>query len=541
MSPTIVADTVDAGNAFYAIPNSVTTPVNVHVLSYLLRHHPDRELVAFLVKGFSQGFDIMFAGPVVSTNPKNLKSARDHKEAVSRAILTEVARGHTAGPFSAPPFPVTHCSPLGAVAKDSGEVRLILDLSQPTGASINEGIIEEYCTVKYTSFDSAVALVQKAGQGAKMSKIDIKHAFRLCPVRKEDWPLLCYAWLDRFFVDLVLPFGSRSSPGIFNNFADALAWILATEGGIAALIHYLDDYFMCSEDSDLLDQWMQAFIAIFAWLGVPISHEKTVHPCTCLIFLGIEIDSVAQCIRLPKDKFDALMLSLNRWASKKKCTKKDLLSLIGSLSFAAKVVKPGRIFLRRLIDLSKTVTQLHYHIDLNKEARLDIAWWLDFLPFWNGISMFQEEFTSSDSLEFFTDASDMGFGGVLGNHWFSQSWPAQFSSFHINVREAFALYAALSIWVSPLTNKQIIFFCDNASVVDVWSKGSSKDPDLMRILRPFFIMCASHNINFLVRHIPGKSNVNADLLSRLQVTRFLELNPNADAEASILPSSTWDI
>ena len=63
-----------------------------------------------------------------------------HKEKVSDAIDTEVMRGHTAGPFSFPPFPVTHCSPLGAVKKASSDkVRLILDLSQPKGISVNEG------------------------------------------------------------------------------------------------------------------------------------------------------------------------------------------------------------------------------------------------------------------------------------------------------------------------------------------------------------------------------------------------------------------
>ena len=56
----------------------------------------------------------------------------------------------------------------------------------------------------------------------------------------------------------------------------------------------------------------------------------------------------------------------------KKFTKRELLSLIGSLSFACKVVKPGRMFLRRLIDLSTSVTNLNHHISLSSEARADI-------------------------------------------------------------------------------------------------------------------------------------------------------------------------
>ena len=85
------------------------------------------------------------------------------------------------------------------------------------------------------------------------------------------------------------------------------------------------------------------------------------------------------------DKFNDLMSMLAFWQRRKKCTKGELLSLIGSLSFAAKVVKPGRMFLRRLIDLSTSVSSLNHHITLISEGRADIAWWLEFLPSWNGV------------------------------------------------------------------------------------------------------------------------------------------------------------
>ena len=63
------------------------------------------------------------------------------------------------------------------------------------------------------------------------------------------------------------------------------------------------------------------------------------------------------------------------------------MSLIGKLSFAAKIVHRGRIFLRCLIDLSKTAKKLHHYITLNVGANADINWWLEFLPHWNGIGI----------------------------------------------------------------------------------------------------------------------------------------------------------
>ena len=111
-------------------------------------------------------------------------------------------------------------------------------------------------------------------------------------------------------------------------------------------------------------------------------------PTHCITFLGIEIDSIAAQLRLPADKLSQLTTDINCWRNRRSCTKRQLLSLIGSLSHASKVVHPGRTFLRRLIDLSSTVSELHHHIRLNHAARADIAWWITFIEHWNGCSVY---------------------------------------------------------------------------------------------------------------------------------------------------------
>ena len=72
------------------------------------------------------------------------------------------------------------------------------------------------------------------------------------------------------------------------------------------------------------------------------------------------------------DKLDKLQASLASWRGKKHGKKRDLLSLIGLLSHACKAIRPGRSFLRRLIDLSMTVRVLSRPIRLNASARSDI-------------------------------------------------------------------------------------------------------------------------------------------------------------------------
>ena len=76
-----------------------------------------------------------------------------------------------------------------------------------------------------------------------------------------------------------------------------------------------------------------------------------------------------------------------RGAHRRSGKKRYLLSLIGVLQHVATVVKPGRTFVRSLIDASTTVKSLEHYIHLNAHARADIMWWHLFAQLWNGTSL----------------------------------------------------------------------------------------------------------------------------------------------------------
>ena len=104
--------------------------------------------------------------------------------------------------------------------------------------------------------------------------------------------------------------------------------------------------------------------------------------------------------------------------TRKKCTKRELLSLTGSFSFACKVIVPGRTFLSRMI--SCTVKELHYHVYLTQAFREDITIWGLFLCSWNGRSFFsEEELTQTPDINFYIDASGTsGYGAYYHPEWF---------------------------------------------------------------------------------------------------------------------------
>ena len=101
---------------------------------------------------------------------------------------------------------------LGVVPKKGNRWRMILHLSAAAGSSVNDHIPREPFSLLYSTTDDAVCMLMTLGTGALMVKADLKSAFRMIPVRPQDWELLGMQWRDHFYHDTCLPFGLRSAP-----------------------------------------------------------------------------------------------------------------------------------------------------------------------------------------------------------------------------------------------------------------------------------------------------------------------------------------
>lgn len=519
------------------------TSVNIAVLGEELIAHPNRDFVSFLLDGLTHGFRIGYSGSRDTLICNNLASAYAQPEIVTDYLAKECALGHTAGPFDVPPFLPFRSAGIGVIPKKSGGHRLIVHLSAPNDQSINDGISKDSYKLQYIGVDDIIRHVARLGKGALMFKVDMKHAFRLIPVHPDDWPLLGMVWRDKFYVDKVLPFGLRSSPSLFNNLAEAVCWILRHNYSMPLLEHYLDDYMNVAPASSNVRTstaavQMATLLQVFENLGIPVAvgDDKVVPPTTTMTVLGIEVDSVAQESRLPSDKLACILELLGEWRSRRSATKRELLSLIGHLSFAAKVVPPGRTFIRRLIDLSCTVTDLSAVLVLDDDAQLDIQWWVDFVSTWNGRSIFHDvEWTRSPDINLFTDASDCGYGAYCDGLWFFGQWQASFAAEPIMVRELYPIAAACVVWGPSWKGKRLLFHCDNLAVVDTWKKGSCRNKRVMALIRLILSLAARFNFILYIQHIPGVDNSIADALSRLQMSRFRQLAPNATEKPVQVP------
>lgn len=484
--------------------------------------------MAFLAKGFGEGFPLHYEGSHYSCHATNLISALQNPAVVEAKLHKELEARRLAGPFSSPPFPVFRISPLGLVPKKiEGEFRLIHHLSFPTGTSVNDGISPEHTSVSYATVQDAIRFIQTVGPGCFLAKTDIKNAFRIIPLRPQDYNLLGICWKGLYYYDRSMPMGCSSSCKTFETLTTAIEWIAQNKLHIEHILHLLDDFLIVSPSADVCKGQLELFLMLCSYLGIPMAPEKTLGPSTTLAFAGIELDSVQMEARLPQGKLDKCQQLISAFLRRRKVSLREIQSLTGLLNFACTVVVPGRAFLRRLIDITLGVRSPRFLIRLTKEVKEDLKVWQNFLTGFNGRSFFLTDFwTNSNQLELYTDASGaLGYGAIFGKQWCYGEWPDSWRHRNIAFLEFYPIVLSLHLWGNEMRNCRILFFTDNEALVYVINKQSCRDRELMFFVRRLVLVCLSHNIVFKAKHIPGVHNKLADSLSRLQLQTFHQLAP----------------
>ena len=133
----------------------------------------------------------------------NHPSADRVPQDITHYIRTE--RGHAAimGPFSELPFTSMQLSPLMTRPKrDSEHRRVIVDLSWPQGASVNDAISEHVdgpARIRLPTVDYMEGRLKQLGQGAYLYKSDLARGYRQLRIDPTDWSLLGFTYEGKFY------------------------------------------------------------------------------------------------------------------------------------------------------------------------------------------------------------------------------------------------------------------------------------------------------------------------------------------------------
>ena len=194
------------------------SPINLDCLALYLSEFLDQRLAAYVLSGIQDGFQIGVSGPfLVCSSSWNHQSCLLCPSAVGSYLSSEQSAGRTLGPLQR--LDHVHISPVGVVPKGhQGDAwRTIMDLSHPSGQSVNNLILSDLCSHCYPFVDDAVDCILALGHYTQLIKTDLKNTYRIVPIHREDGRLLRVRWEGGVYVDLCLPFCRCSAPKIFTS------------------------------------------------------------------------------------------------------------------------------------------------------------------------------------------------------------------------------------------------------------------------------------------------------------------------------------
>ena len=214
--------------------NEANTQINVEVLEKEILDNYEKltEVQRF---NMQRTIDTMRNGADALIDDSKLNFMEDEN---SKSVLqTEVAQFYTdqlatmvkkrfvCGPYDPEDVPVENLrlNSLFAV-NQADKYRPILNLSKPEGNSFNEAIIPaKMRKVKMSTARQVADTIFDSGQDSVISKIDHVSAYKLIPVKREQFYLQGFKWLGKIFFEVRLIFGSRSSVPNYDDFHDTVS------------------------------------------------------------------------------------------------------------------------------------------------------------------------------------------------------------------------------------------------------------------------------------------------------------------------------
>ena len=448
-----------------------------------------------------------------------------------REFLRSVA-GPGAKPGNSGAVPLHHV-PCGTVDKPGTAGRVIKDMSFGNVESINFWItMAEQDTVVFDRLPVVTRIIREArrrhGPDAPLRayKLDIEAAFRRVVLRVADWWMGLTGVPDddgaiKYWLDIACTFGMRSSVFIYCLFSAAMRrWGHDLDQLLAI---YMDDIFGIAQEDDA-DAALQRIIDMVLDCGFTVQPKKIVPPASVVEYIGVIVDLERLEYRISPERLAATMALLRDWRQRRRASRRELESIVGKLAWIAQLVPFARLFIHRLLGAMRGLHRAHHRVRITREMRLDLAWWEEYLPEFNGVPILPETLEAFD-LDFATDASGWGYGAHLQELYFCGQWSAaEADRYDINVRELWTVFMAVDAFRERLRGRRVRVLIDNQAAV-AWLTGwRTASDDAARLLRRFFVVLAQEGITLLPEYIATDDNVRADALSRDALSLFLAVS-----------------
>ena len=348
-----------------------------------------------------------------------------------------------------------------------------------------------------------------------MASIDLKEAYLQVPVHPDSRRFLRFVDQGNVYQFSALCFGLSTAPQVFTRVMAPVSAILHSWG--IRMRRYLDDWLIqsSSRDSPSRSPGSSGSSGSLPRAGDSSQSAKShLVPSQVVQYLGVAIDSRSFQASPSSERVARLRSTADAFLSCAATPASTWLSLLGMLSSLSHLVPGGRLRVRslqlclhRLWDQGDQSVQIPW----SQDCLRDFRWWLDLPRLSLGVSLVQ----ISPDLDFWPDASDVGWGAHLGSLTTSGLWDQDQAALSINARELLAVQEGLLHFLPSLVGKAVSIFCDNSTAVSYLRKeDGTRSPFLNSLTQGILRWAESHSIRLLPQFIPGSLNVLADSLSR---------------------------
>lgn len=492
--------------------------MNLDLLDELLYGYHDKEIVEWLRFGWPIG------RPLEAPDPQpillNHKGATLYPDHIDQYLKKEIQANATIGPFIGIPFRNRiGISPITSRPKRSNTQtrRVILDLSLPLKASVNDYIPKDHYLnqpfkLRYPTIDTLAKRVFDIGTQALIYRVDEERSFRQNPLDPIDYGMIGMFWKGFYFFDVNSPQGLRTGVLFCQRFTNSIRYIMNQMDFF--LLNYLDDLHGCEHKSKIW-QSFETLLRVLRDIRRDVAHDKTTKPTSQIEVLGIWFDVIQQIIAVAPDRVHEIMHILDKWRFKSHATKKDMQKLIGKLQFIAKCVRPGRVFIARMLRWMHKMSD-HEYRRIDNQTRADIKWWYYMIPRHSSVSVIWHLQVETADKEIASDANLEGCGAHSETHFFHCLFPQKIMNITNNIaqRELLTIAASLKVFGSQIRGKKVTFLCDNQASVACVNSGRAKDDFMQKVLREIAFLSAMGDFLIRTRYIDTRSNRPADILSR---------------------------
>ena len=383
---------------------------------------------------------------------------------------------------------------------------------------LDSRFMNQYVQGIYFKMDSLRTLRDMAMPGDYMVKLDLRHAYLVCPIHPRARPAFRFRAAGDWQFRSVC-FGLRSAPRVFTRLLKPVFARLRQLG--IRLVVFIDDVAILARTPLEAVQHGQKVVELLLALGFIVHKIKSdlVPRQSDGEFLGAIVDlrPEVMCFRLPGKKRRALKSSCRKLLlASKPLSPRELSRVLGTMVSTRLMVSQAALNSRGLErDLKQALISSNGEWDvhcwnLSTEAIENLIWWVELLGQPTKCQMFLTE----HEVTIDTDASPWGFGGFLGSMATGGFWGLQERDFSQNGRELRAVELTLQTFVKWLRGRSVLVLTDSAVVCCYLNRQGGRFATLSRVAERVLHWASRERIAIRCTHLPGVLNTRADVRSR---------------------------